>query len=87
MAAADDPVVTKDAKATFKRTFPWDIDKSVECAGGSPYGTYSEELVQKVSGTVKCDYTIDVTKGEGDRQRLEGRSARSPSSTRTTTGL
>jgi hypothetical protein len=62
--AADDPVVTKDAKATFKRTFPWDIDKSVECAGGSPYGTY-DQLVQKVSGTVKCDYTIDVTKGEG----------------------
>lgn len=62
--AADDPVVTKDAKATFNRTFPWDIDKSVECAGGSPYGTY-DQLVQKVSGTVKCDYTIDVTKGEG----------------------
>ena len=62
--AAHDPIVTKDAKATFKRTFPWDIDKSVECAGGSPYGTY-DQLVQKVSGTVKCDYTIDVTKGEG----------------------
>ena len=62
--AADDPVVTKDAKATFKRTFPWDIDKSVECAGGSPYGTY-DQLVQKVSGTVKCDYTIDLTKGDG----------------------
>jgi hypothetical protein len=62
--AADDPVVTKDAKPTFKRTFTWDIDKSVECAGGSPYGTY-DQLVQKVSGTVKCDYTIDVTKSDG----------------------
>ena len=32
---ASDPVVTKDANATFKRTFPWSLEKSVACAGGS----------------------------------------------------
>ncbi len=62
---ASDPVVTKDAKATFKRTFPWSIEKTVSCVGGSgPYLTY-DDLVQKLGGTATCNYSIAVTKGAG----------------------
>ncbi len=61
---AADPVVTKDANATFIRTFPWSLEKSVACVGGSPYLTY-DQLVQKLSGSAKCDYTVAVTKGDG----------------------
>ena len=63
--AADDPVVTKDAKATFKRTFPWNIEKSVSCVGGNgPSGTY-DDVVQKLSGQATCNYEVEVTKDEG----------------------
>ena len=60
-----DPVVTKDAKATFIRTFPWEVEKSVECVGGSgPYLTY-DDLVQKTGGKATCNYDVTATKGTG----------------------
>ena len=46
------PVVTKDATATFKRTFPWSVSKSVD-----------KTLFKQVGGSVTANYTVTATKG------------------------
>ncbi len=51
---ATPPTVTKDAAATFERTFPWSISKSVD-----------KTLFQQIGGTVTANYTITATKGAG----------------------
>jgi hypothetical protein len=48
------PVVTKDATATFKRTFPWSVSKSVD-----------KTLFKQIGGSVTANYTITATKGAG----------------------
>lgn len=58
---ASDPIVTKEATATFDRNWTWDIDKSVTCGGSGPSGSY-DDVVQKLSGTATCNYTIVATK-------------------------
>jgi hypothetical protein len=47
------PVVTKDASATFKRTFPWSVSKSVD-----------KTLFQQLGGSATANYTITATKGD-----------------------